>query len=177
MITTLEWITPCQSYSLRIAAESYRLIERECSRSGSLETGGILVGHYTNDNSTAVVTEVLPPPCDSSQGTSWFHRGVAGLRGLLASRWKGEIRTFYIGEWHYHPARVVEPSGDDLRQMQAINADARCRCREPVLIIIGQGVNGGQRPVRAFVFPHGDPFIELEEAVRPCDTCPVFDDE
>ena len=65
MIATLEWITPCQVYSLRISVESYRQIERECSRSGSLETGGILVGHYTNDNSTAVVTEVLPPPSDS----------------------------------------------------------------------------------------------------------------
>jgi hypothetical protein len=165
VIATLEWITPCQIYSLRISVESYRQIERECSRSGSLETGGILVGHYTIDNSTAVVTEVLPPPSDSDRGSSWFHRGVAGLRGFLASRWKGEIRTFYIGEWHYHPARVVEPSDDDLAQMQAINADARYHCREPVLIIFGQGVNGCQRPVRAFVFPHGEPFIEFEQAV------------
>jgi hypothetical protein len=57
-------------------------IDRECARSGDVETGGVLVGHYTGDESTAVITEALPPLKDSARGRSWFHRGVAGLRGL-----------------------------------------------------------------------------------------------
>ncbi|MBK1724152.1 Mov34/MPN/PAD-1 family protein [Thiocystis violacea] len=166
MIATLDWITPCQGYALRIAAESWRQIDSECSRSGAVETGGILVGHYTNGQSTAFVTEALPPPKDSARGTSWFHRGVAGLRGLLAKRWESEHRTYYIGEWHYHPASIVEPSGDDLAQMYAINADPRYRCREPVMIIVGKEGEGGERPVRVFVFPHGVPFIEFGESDR-----------
>jgi hypothetical protein len=170
LIASLHWITPCQGFALRITAESWRQIDRECSRSGAFETGGILVGHYTNDNSTAFVTEALLPPKDSSRSTNWFHRGVAGLKGVLAMRWKSEFRTFYIGEWHYHPSRVVKPSVDDMAQMHAINADPLFQCREPVMIIVGQGVNSGERPVRAFVFPSGGSVIEFEEVDKPSPT-------
>jgi hypothetical protein len=167
LIARLGWITPCQGYALRISAESWGQIDRECSRSGAFETGGILIGHYMNDNSTAVITEALPPPTDSSRSTNWFHRGVVGLRELLAKRWTREFRTFYIGEWHYHPARIVQPSGDDLAQMYAINTDPLYFCREPVMLVVGQAVNGAERPVRAFVFPRGEPVIELEAADKP----------
>lgn len=161
MIATFDWITPCQEYALRMTDESWWQIDRECSRSGAVETGGILVGYYTNDQSTAFVTEALPPPKDSSGGRSWFHRGVAGLRSLLTKRWESELRTYYIGEWHYHPASIVEPSGDDLAQMYRINADSRYRCREPLMIIVGKNLSGGERPIRVFVFPHRTSFIEL----------------
>lgn len=162
MSAPLDWITPCRGYALQLSAESWRQIDRECSRSGSLETGGILVGYYSKDAATALVTEALPPPKDSARGRSWFHRGVAGLRNLLTKRWQSEIRTYYVGEWHYHPAGTVEPSRDDLSQMHTVNADPRYRCREPIMIIVGNGQICGERPVRAFVFPHGDPFIEFQ---------------
>ena len=158
-----DWITPCRGYALRVTIASWKQIDRECCRSGAIETGGILVGHYTTDESTAVVTESLPPPNDSTRGRSWFNRGVAGLRGLLAKLWESQVRTYYIGEWHYHPASIVEPSGDDLAQMCSINADPRYRCREPVMLIVGQARHGDERPVRAFVFPLGERYIEFEQ--------------
>lgn len=164
MSATLDWITPCRGYALRIAAESWRQIDRECRRSAELETGGILVGRYTKDELTALVTEALSPPKDSARGRSWFHRGVAGLRALLAKRWESELRSYYVGEWHYHPASIVEPSGDDLTQMHGINADPRYGCREPIMVIVGQAPPGKERPVRAFVFPNGAPFIEFVES-------------
>jgi hypothetical protein len=160
---TLDWITPCQGYILRIPYESWLQIDMECRHSGAVETGGILIGHYTRDESTALVTEALPPPKDSAQGRSWFQRGVSGLRGLLAKRWQNDLRTYYIGEWHYHPVNSVEPSEDDLAQMYAINTDSRYRCQEPVMIIVGKALEDGERPVRAFVFPNGEPFLEFVE--------------
>lgn len=163
MIRGHDWITPCRGYALRVTAASRQQIDRECGRSGAIETGGILVGHYTADESMAVVTEALPPPKDSARGRSWFHRGVAGLRGLLAKRWESQVRTYYIGEWHYHPASIVEPSEDDFAQMYSINADPRYNCREPVMLIVGQARNGDERPVRALVFPRGQLHIEFEE--------------
>lgn len=159
---TRDWITPCRGYSLQVTAESWQQIDRECGRSGEIETGGILVGYYTTDRATAVVREALQPPTDSAHGRSWFHRGIAGLRALLAKRWESQLRTYYLGEWHYHPACIVEPSGDDLSQMYSVNADPRYRCREPVMLIVGQALNGGERPARAFVFPHGALCIELQ---------------
>lgn len=164
-----DWITPCREYALRVTAASWQQIDRECDQSGEIETGGILVGHYTPDNLTAVVTEALPPPKDSARGRSWFHRGVAGLHRLLAKRWENQIRTYYIGEWHYHPAIRVEPSHVDLGQMYGINVDLRFCCKEPVMLIVGQAQHVDERPVRAFVFPQGEHYIEFEQNTTPDD--------
>lgn len=166
MSSTLDWITPCQRYALQITAEAWQQIDQECRRSGSVETGGILIGCYTTDASTAIVTEAQPPSKDSAWGRSWFHRGVAGLRGLLARRWESEPRTYYIGEWHYHPASFVEPSEDDLSQMHAIGADRRFHCEEPIMIIAGNVAQRGELRVRAYVFPQGGPFIEFIRSDR-----------
>jgi integrative and conjugative element protein (TIGR02256 family) len=157
-------VTPCRRYALHLAAASWQQIDSECRRSGAIETGGILVGHYSTDASTVIVTEALPPPKDSTRGRSWFHRGVAGLRELLTNRWQSKVRSYYIGEWHYHPASIVEPSKDDLTQMYSINADRRYSCREPVMLIVGQPQAGVERPLRAFVFPQGQLHMELEES-------------
>lgn len=158
-----DWITPCRGYGLQLTTASWQQIDVECRRSGTIETGGILVGHYSNDASTVIVTEALPPPEDSTRGRSWFHRGVVGLRELLTKRWQSKVRSYYIGEWHYHPASIVEPSEDDFAQMYSINADRRYSCREPVMLIVGQPQDGVERPLRAFVFPQGKLHIELEE--------------
>ena len=156
------WTTPCGEYALHLAAEAWQQIDNECARSGDVETGGVLVGHYTADESTAIITEALEPPRDSVRGRNWFHRGVAGLRGVLAKRWKDERRTYYVGEWHYHPTSIVVPSGDDLTQMDGIKADPRYRCRAPIMVIVGQALGGEERPIRAFVFPQGQGHGEFE---------------
>src|SRR5689334_13407847 len=94
------------------------------------ETGGILVGHYSVDRSTAFVSEATPPP-DSRRGRSWFVREVVGLADLLKCRWRASARRHYIGEWHYHPVSVVEPSGQDIEQMIDIGHATAYQCREP----------------------------------------------
>jgi len=139
-------------------------MDRECARSGDVETGGVLVGHYDSGELIAVITEALPPPRDSTRGKSWFHRGVEGLHALLAKRWESRGRTYYVGEWHYHPSSTIQPSRDDLAQMHEINADPRYRCREPIMVIVGTIQTGDNRPVRAFVFPQGEPHLEFEQA-------------
>ncbi len=156
-----DWKTPCREYTLRLTSASWQQMERESDRSGAIETGGILVGYYTNDKSTAIVTEALLPPKDSARGRSWFHRGIAGLSGLLTKRWDSRVRTYYIGEWHYHPASTVDPSNDDLAQMYRINIDPQYYCREPIMLIVGQSRFREERAVRAFIFPQGKQYIEL----------------
>lgn len=156
------WTTEGERFGLCLTHRTMNQLEAECRSAGDTETGGVLVGHYTPDESIAVVTEALPPPGDSAAGHSWFHRGVAGLRRLLATRWAASDRTYYLGEWHYHPSIEVEASGDDLAQMRVISADTRYRCREPIMLIVGRPGNNGERPIRAFVFPHGERHLEFK---------------
>ncbi|ELY2492081.1 Mov34/MPN/PAD-1 family protein [Cronobacter sakazakii] len=124
------------------------------------ETGGILIGSYSEDSSTARIVEATTRPVDSLAGRTTFQRGVRGLRPLLHARWKTGL--YYVGEWHFHPGGSPEPSGDDFRSMTSIAANPDYQCLEPVMIILG-GDPAGSYSLSASVFPRGDAPIRLRE--------------
>lgn len=133
-----------------------------CAIARGRETGGILVGKYTPNRATAILTAATPPPRDSKAGRTWFHRGVAGLQRFLAKLWSKPSREYYIGEWHHHPADIVAPSTDDVRQMKRISEDENYHCPEPVLIIVGDG-RDERWNARVFIFPFAGQPVELQE--------------
>lgn len=150
------------TYGLVIEEPALRELDRMCSAAGNIETGGVLIGRYSADLAVAIVQEATPPPADSRQGPSWFNRGVTGLREMLRRRWRSKERTYYLGEWHFHPASRVVPSTDDFTQMVQISHADEYRCREPLLVIFGASKGKeGQRDVRAFVFPAGVSPVEI----------------
>ena len=150
------------TYGVSIDADLMKEIDQLCSTAGNVETGGILIGQYTTDRTTALVLEATPPPIDSVRGHSWFVRGLSGLRELLHRRWHSKTPMYYVGEWHFHPTATVEPSSVDLDQMARIAYAHEYSCKEPVLLILGQPEGEcGIRPVRAFVFPEGESAMEL----------------
>jgi integrative and conjugative element protein (TIGR02256 family) len=149
------WSANNGEYLLEITSDAWRLLEAECAEANGRETGGILIGYYSDDNSTAVITEVTLPPKDSTFGANWFVRGVIGLRTLLFRRWQNASRrTYYLGEWHYHPANHIMPSDDDIKQMKAISDRPEYQCKEPIMLIIGNKINSS-KSFRVFVFPNG----------------------
>ena len=150
------------TYGLLLEEPAFRDLDRMCIAAGDIETGGVLVGRYSADLGTATVLEATAPPSDSRQGPSWFDRGVAGLREILRRRWRSKARTYYVGEWHFHPASHVVPSADDFTQMGQIAHADEYDCREPLLVIFGAARDSnGQRAVRAFVCPAGCSPMEL----------------
>lgn len=150
------------SYSVVVEAAVLQEIDRFCTAAGKVETGGVLVGRYSEDRTTALVLEVTSPPADSRQGSAWFKRGIAGLRALLRRRWNARERTYYLGEWHFHPARTVVPSGDDFEQMASIARTNDYRCREPLMMIFGAArAANGVRTARMFVCPADEPPAEV----------------
>ena len=106
------------------------------------ETGGIIVGRYTPSLDRAVLTDALGPPGDSEGWASGFVRGIRGLANKLAHLWSSSVRTYYLGEWHFHPFSAARPSGDDRNQMLAIARSDSYRCPEPILLILGGDPNG-----------------------------------
>ncbi len=108
------------------------------------KTGGLLVGHYTADQTCACVTEILPPPPDSRRTEQEFLRGTKGLKKIFRDRWDAPRRTFYLGEWHSrpcHPGPVeklnVEPSDVDIASMIELADDKATACPQPMLVIVG----------------------------------------
>ncbi len=149
----LRWASPDGNYTVSVQEETWRCIVAETRKKTGKETGGILIGCYA-DSHTAIVRRATAPPGDSKGGFNWFHRGVAGLRILLARLWDQRDRQYYLGEWHYHPVARLAPSGRDIDQMREISRSANYSCLEPIMLLVGLE-NQGDIPARAFVFPKG----------------------
>jgi integrative and conjugative element protein (TIGR02256 family) len=123
--------------AVEVGRSRARLLHQACAKAGGGETGGVLVGFYAEDGECAYVTDIGQPPPDSEAGPTWFRRGVRGLREWLEELWGDRRRTYYLGEWHYHPKARPEASEDDKKQMLLISKDRKIRCPEPILLIIG----------------------------------------
>jgi len=149
----LELWTHDRRFGVLLSRERISEALRFCRRAGRHETGGILIGRYTQSLDLAIVHEVIGPPRDSTAGKTWFRRGVEGLQEILAERWsKG--RDYYLGEWHFHPGSPPVPSLDDEEQMKALASTAEALCPEPILLILG-GNPRGKWTLSAHVYPRG----------------------
>lgn len=146
-------------YHVTLSNEGLGAILKHIKKAGSHETGGILIGAYNEDRSTAIVNTISGAPTDSKHGSTWFQRGLKGLQKLLNSLWgAGE---YYLGEWHFHPNASPSPSFQDITQMKAISESLAYRCPEPILLIIGGNHKNFQ--IRVFLAIRSNNFIELKE--------------
>lgn len=145
-------------YGLEINSKCLDYVFTICRTSGQIETGGILIGHYTREHDWAIITRVAGPPPDSERGVSWFFRGVKGLQRRLQQLWSKES-SYYLGEWHLHPGHSAVPSKADIRQMKRISQDESYKCPEPLLMLVGGRPEAWQLGV--YVFPRGAQLVEL----------------
>ncbi|MBE6847568.1 MAG: hypothetical protein E7503_05505 [Ruminococcus sp.] len=106
-----------------------------CDESNPYETGGIIIGKYSDDGLTAHISEISNSPADSVKKKAFFKRGIKGLQKRLDTLWKDNY--YYLGEWHYHPNSMPTPSSSDIKQMISLSQNKKLNCPEPILIIIG----------------------------------------
>ena len=142
-------------FSLVIEDTSLESLHQLCAASAPLETGGILIGSYDEQGTTATVTRVKGPAADSEREHARFRRGTLGLQSLLERLWKR--KEHYLGEWHFHPGGLPNPSSVDVRQMESIAEDQDACCPEPLLLVIGR-----DRSMTLHVFPRGEAAMQLE---------------
>lgn len=152
------WSTD-RKFGLKIPEEKMALLIAMCIRAKPHETGGIIIGFYTNAHDCALVTTISRAPSDSHSGRAYFVRGVRGLQRWVDYLWRWK-HSYYLGEWHFHPDGPPIPSSTDSRQMKKIANAADYQCPEPILVIIS-GDPPEEWAVRAYVFPRGKNRIEL----------------
>jgi integrative and conjugative element protein (TIGR02256 family) len=117
-----------------------------------METGGILVGHYSADLALAHLTGLVPAPSDSIAKRFSFQRGIRGLQQVLRKLWRE--KKYYLGEWHFHPDGSASPSPTDRDQMRSIADAFDYRCPEPVILIVG-GNPPERVELQTYVFRRG----------------------
>lgn len=112
------------------------------------EFGGILVGHYSDDNTKCIVdVTILPTTFKSS--VDGFVRGNTGLEEQLIRYYNDFPRKIYLGEWHTHPNAKPTPSKIDLKAMREIENSDSVKISSPILIILG--INQNTYSVGAYV--------------------------
>lgn len=124
-----------EQYAVILSNEAIEVIKEETKSIGGAETGGILIGTYSKDLSTASITQATGPGTSSKSRRSSFKRGIRSLQSTLdKARRTG---SYYLGEWHSHPQAEPIPSRQDVRQMKKIASSHKYNCPEPILIIAG----------------------------------------
>lgn len=131
-------------FGLRLAQDVLDDIRRLCTATNGRETGGILIGRYSEDLRCAEVTEASGPPSDSTCARSWLVRGVRGLVDRLRSCWRLR-HEYYVGEWHYHPSGSLAESSTDSSTMARVSQSKHVDCPEPVGLIVAVRDDGSLR--------------------------------
>jgi integrative and conjugative element protein (TIGR02256 family) len=159
MTEDVEFWSEDRAFGLKVPAGALSQILELSRRNATKETGGLLVGHYTEAQDCAVVTEVSGAPADSRNGRNFFVRGTARLQRWLNGLWRRK-RHFYLGDWHSHPWAAPRASPTDIAQLEEIAHDESRKCPEPVALLIG-GAAADANDAAAYVYPQGAGLIEL----------------
>jgi len=153
-----------QRFGLFLPAGLFAELCALCQAAGEAETGGVLVGWYTEARDCAVVTQIGQPPSDSRRGRATFVRGTRGLKKMLEEAGERD-GSRYLGEWHFHPGASPVFSHVDAEQMTRIANSRSANCPEPILLILGGGAPNGWEP-SVHVFPRGQPPVGLPLQTR-----------
>lgn len=136
------------AFAVDLDTNAYEQMLAYCKTSYPKETGGILIGNYSNDNQLANILQITSAPKNSVRSRCSFYRGTYGLKNFLDQMWtQGQ---YYLGEWHYHPNASSLPSGADKTQMLTLSKNKKLNCPEPILIIIGGCKDNWNISVRVF---------------------------
>ena len=143
------------NYTIIICEATYAKIILECEKYINLETGGILIGNYSKDNSIAYIKDSINSPNNSKHYPHKFFRGTNGVNKILDKKW--EEGVYYLGEWHYHPNTSSKSSKLDDIQMLKFSNNKKLNCPEPILIIIGG--NPSKWSLNSYIYKNNEKII------------------
>lgn len=118
--------------SVKVAAA----IADEAGRHGVQETGGMLLGYWSDD--TVVVTACIESGPRAERGALWFEPDQEWQTARLAEVYQASGRTTtYLGDWHSHPGGAPYPSWRDRRTLRAVRRSPGARAPRPLMLIVG----------------------------------------
>lgn len=118
-----------------MAASAVAVVRTESARYPGLETGGMLLG-YWQDNDVVVTSASAPGPA-AQRGRAWFRPDQEWQTEHLARVYAASGRTItYLGDWHIHPGGSAKPSRTDRKTMRAIRREPAARQPRPIMAIV-----------------------------------------
>lgn len=133
-------------------SSAFTAIRTEANRWRVRETGGILVG-YWSDNKIAVITHATGPGPDAHHGLSTFEPDSRFSQQQLNSIYMGsEGRLSYVGDWHTHPLGSLVPSDSDSETTFGVADDPTYRAPRPILMLFRLKRFRSQSQARALIY-------------------------
>lgn len=118
-----------------VAASTLSTLALEARQYPDLETGGLLLGYWKDDE--IVVASATGPGPNAQRGRTWFRPDQQWQTEDLARAYAASGRTMtYLGDWHTHPGGTAIPSRTDRRTMRAIKREAAARQSRPLMGIV-----------------------------------------
>ena len=101
------------------------------------ETGGTLIGYYSEDRALAHVVKALGVRRGARSSRTRFYRPPDDVDGKLAEIYRNSGgQLYYLGEWHSHPSGNLLPSATDLRTLQDLARSPDVATDTPILILL-----------------------------------------
>jgi len=143
--------------TVRLFASVDQFMRRESEQRAPYETGGILLGRFT-DACAEITYAVGPGPRARHTKNGFTRDGAYAHAKLNAVFVRSSGRFDYLGEWHSHPL-PYGPSHRDRESLSWISANPLYNQPNPLLLI--QQRNGNQRWKTRVWQQQQDAFVEL----------------
>jgi integrative and conjugative element protein (TIGR02256 family) len=132
------WCFPERGCAVRIPGEVLSSMWEVAANSKPRETGGTLVGHYSEDLRDAFVTAALEATIGAGKQRARFYRPPDNVDGQLARIYdeSGGL-IHYLGEWHTHPDAAPTPSPTDLSTLRSLARSRSVATDTPFMVILG----------------------------------------
>ena len=143
---------------LEIDSKVVQDIRKQAVEAFPNETGGFLVGKYSVDNNTAIVSLVLTPVKIAS-GPTCFQRETDGMESVWDELYKEGL--VYLGEWHSHPNGNSMYSATDKKALTNIARSETVVINNPIMMIVSLSKKKINR-MNAYYYNNGE-IIEYEK--------------
>jgi integrative and conjugative element protein (TIGR02256 family) len=147
-------------------------IESKAIASFPNETGGSLLGYFSNRKRDIVITSLVDAGPNSRHNTTSFTPDYTFQEEEIGKKYHQSGRIFiYLGDWHTHPNGSLALSQKDVKVLQNISNHNPARNRSPVMVLLAGSQQNwrlkawqfrpGRKILSGIVFSD-DQLIELE---------------
>ena len=114
----------------------------EAERWAPYETGGVLLGYWSEEEDEPVVTSLIGPGANAvHERYSFVPDHDYHVREIARQYKSSQRRITYLGDWHTHPGGSGNLSELDLRTLRRVAKEPKARASRPIMIVLAPGPN------------------------------------
>ena len=142
---------------MELSEEVAAAVKKQALQAFPNETGGFLVGRYSDDGKSAIVEMVIAPP-KSVAGPTSYQRETDGMNVLWDKLYDEGL--IFLGEWHSHPQGSASYSSTDKTAMTNIATCKTVVIKNPIMLIVALSKKKVYQ-TKAYYYSNGD-IVEYE---------------